>query len=98
MLYIQSRAEAFFGKDKKELGRISRGHLECFKPILWLFEDLQKLWGAETLWVVMTSYVIMHNMIVEDEGDGVCHGLDFQYVRDPIRLPEQNPMTFEDFI
>jgi hypothetical protein len=35
-----------------------------------------KLWDPGTLWKVMTSYVIMHNMIVEDENDGVRQGLD----------------------
>lgn len=36
-----------------------------------------KLWDPKTLSKMM-MLVIMHNMIVEDEGDGVCHALDFQ--------------------
>ena len=36
-----------------------------------------KLWDQETLCVVMISCVIMQNMIVKDENDGVRHGLDF---------------------
>jgi hypothetical protein len=42
--------------------------------------------------------VIMHNMILEDEGDGVHHGLELEQMGDHVQLVEQNPTTFEDFI
>jgi hypothetical protein len=57
-----------------------------------------KVWDPETLCEVMTACVIMHNMIVEDKGDGVCHDQEFQQMGDPIKLPTQNPTTFEEFI
>lgn len=40
----------------------------------------------------------MHNMIMEDLGEGVRHGLEFQNMGDPIQLPEHNPTTFADFL
>ena len=46
----------------------------------------------------MTCCVIMHNMIVEDEGDEVAAALEFENMGDPIQLPEQNPATFEEFM
>ena len=57
-----------------------------------------KQWDPETLWEVMTCYVIMHNMILEDEGDDTAGGLEFEKMGDPIQLPGQNPTTFEEFI
>jgi hypothetical protein len=39
---------------------------------------LTKQWDPETLWEVMTAWVIMHNMIVEDYDEGVRLGLEFQ--------------------
>ena len=35
-------------------------------------------WESETLWQLMICYVIMHNMIVEDGGDGVTQTHDFE--------------------
>ena len=36
------------------------------------------MWESETLWQLMTCCVILHNMIVEDEGDGVAQTHDFE--------------------
>jgi len=57
-----------------------------------------KQWGPKTLWEVMTCCVIMHNMIVKDEGDATATTLKFENMDDPIQLPDQNPATFEEFI
>ena len=57
-----------------------------------------KQWDPETLWEVMTCCVIMHNMIVEDEGEDAAAALEFENMGDPIQLPDQNPATFEEFI
>ena len=46
----------------------------------------------------MTCYVIMHNMIVEDENEDAAAALEFENMGDPIQLPDQNPATFEEFI
>jgi hypothetical protein len=35
------------------------------------------MWDLETLWETMTACVIMHNMIVEDEGDDI-RNVDFE--------------------
>jgi hypothetical protein len=56
-----------------------------------------KQWYVETLWEVMTYCVIMHNMIVENEGDDAAASLEFENMGDPIELPNQNPATFEEF-
>ena len=45
-----------------------------------------KLWDPETLWEVMTCCVIMHNMIVEDEGEDAVVALEFENMGDPIKL------------
>ena len=57
-----------------------------------------KQWGPKTLWEVMTCCVIMHNMIVEDEGEDAAVGLEFENMGDPIELREQNPATFDEFV
>ena len=36
------------------------------------------MWESETLWQLMICCVILHNMIVEDEGDGVAQTHDFE--------------------
>jgi hypothetical protein len=50
-----------------------------------------KQWDPETLWEVMTCCVIMHNMIVEDEGKDAAVGLEFDNMGDPIKLAYHNP-------
>jgi hypothetical protein len=36
------------------------------------------MWESETLWQLMTCCVILHNMTVKDEGDGVAQTNDFE--------------------
>ncbi|EMS65762.1 FH protein interacting protein FIP2 [Triticum urartu] len=57
-----------------------------------------KQWDPETLWEVMTCCVIMHNMIVEDEGEDAAIALEFGNMGDPIELSDQNPATFDEFV
>ena len=42
------------------------------------------MWESKNLWQLITCCVILHNMIVEDEDDGVAQTYDFdapgQYV------------------
>ena len=42
--------------------------------------------------------MIMHTMIVEDEGDDALVALEFENMGDPIQLLDQNPDRFEKFI
>ncbi|XP_020179846.3 uncharacterized protein [Aegilops tauschii subsp. strangulata] len=57
-----------------------------------------KQWDLYTLWEVMKCCVIMHNIIVEDEGDDAAAALEFENMGDPIQLLDQNRATFEEFI
>ena len=47
---------------------------------------------------MLTYCVIMHNMIVEDEGDDVAATLEFENMSDPIKLSDQNLATFKEFV
>lgn len=51
---------------------IVRGHVNMLDP--------------ETLWEVMTYCVMIDDMIVEDEDDGVCN-VDFENPREQAHLP-----------
>ena len=42
--------------------------------------------------------MIMHKMIVEDEGDADAAALEFEYMVDLIQLSDQNPATSKEFI
>ena len=48
------------------------------------------MWEPKTLWQLMTLCVILHNMIVEDEGEGAAARThDFQKPGVQDRFPEQ---------
>ncbi|XP_020157755.1 uncharacterized protein [Aegilops tauschii subsp. strangulata] len=57
-----------------------------------------KYWDPKALWKVMTYCVVMHNMIVEDEGEDVAADLEFENMGDPIELTDQNPAKFEECV
>ena len=44
---------------------------------------------------MMTFYVIMHNMIVVDEGENTARGLELENMSDPIQLSNQNSAMFD---
>ena len=44
----------------------------------------------------MTYCVIMHDMIMKDEGEGADTTLEFENMGDCIELSEQNPDTFDE--
>ena len=46
------------------------------------------MWESETLWQLMTCCVILHNMIVEDDGDGVSQTNDFEASGEQVEIPE----------
>jgi hypothetical protein len=46
----------------------------------------------------MTTCVIMHTIIVEDDGEVVRQVPYFEQRADLVQLPEQNVMVFEQFL
>ncbi|XP_073353886.1 uncharacterized protein [Aegilops tauschii subsp. strangulata] len=54
-------------------------------------------WDERKLWEVMTSCVIMHNMIVEDERDESIFDQGFDYQGENVEPLHQEPATFEQF-
>ena len=68
------------------------------KDVEWAFGVLQARWGivwsaammweSETLWQLMICCVILHNMIVEDEGNGVAQTNDFEAPGEQVEIPE----------
>ena len=46
------------------------------------------MWESETLWQLMTCCVILHNMIVEDESDGVAQTNDFEAPGEQVEIPK----------
>ena len=55
------------------------------------------LWDTEILWQMMTCCVILHNMIVEDEGEGAAHTNDFDKPGEHVHLPEQEEQYVINF-
>ena len=56
-----------------------------------------KQWDPKTLWEVMTWCLIMHNMVIEDDGEDAAVTLEFEHMSDPIELLDQNFAIFEEF-
>ena len=46
------------------------------------------MWDLEVLWQVMTCCVILHNIIVEDEGEGAAR-TEFEKLGEHVHLAEQ---------
>ena len=46
------------------------------------------MWESETLWQLMTCCIILHNMIVKDEGDGVAQTHDFEAPGEQVEIPK----------
>ena len=72
---------------KRQLGRMWRGHPEFSKLFGKLFMELQ-WYGNQRLWQLMTCCVILHNMIVEDEGGGVSQTNYFETSGEQVHIPE----------
>ena len=51
------------------------------------------MWESETLWRLMTCCVILYNMIIEDEGDGVVQTSDFEEPGEQVEIPEDQDAT-----
>ena len=57
------------------------------------------MWKSETLWQLMTCCVILHNMIVEDEGDVVAQTNDFEARKEQVQIPEdQDAVQLMNFL
>ena len=46
------------------------------------------MWESKTLCQLMSCCVILHNMIVEDEGDGVAQTHDFEAFGEQFEIPK----------
>ena len=46
------------------------------------------MWESETLWKLMTCCVILHNMIVKDEGDDVARTNNFEAPGEQVHNPD----------
>nr|XP_045088218.1 uncharacterized protein LOC120972788 [Aegilops tauschii subsp. strangulata] len=55
-------------------------------------------WDEGKFWEVMTTCVIMHNMIVEDERDDRIFDQGFDYQGENVEPLHQEPATFEQFV
>jgi hypothetical protein len=55
-------------------------------------------WEAETLWQLVTCCVILHNMIIEDEGEGAARTHDFKKLGVQVRLSEQEAENIANFL
>ena len=53
-----------------------------------IVQNAAMMWESETLWQLMTCCVILHNMIVEDGGDGVAQTHDFEAPGEQVEIPE----------
>jgi hypothetical protein len=51
------------------------------------------MWESEILWQLMTCCVILYNMIVEDEGDGVAQTNDFEAPGEQVEIPKDQDAT-----
>ena len=57
------------------------------------------MWKSETLWQLMICCVILHNMIVEDEGDDVDLTNDFEAPREQVQiLKDPNVVPLMNFL
>ena len=61
------------------------GVLQARWGIVW---SASMMWESETLWQLMTCCVILHNMIIEDESDGVAQTHDFEAHGGQVEIPE----------
>ena len=58
------------------------------QPRWGIVRSAAMMWESETLWQLMTCCVILHNMIVEDEGDGVAQTHDFEAPGEQVEILE----------
>ena len=70
--------------------------MECSKLIAghfsWIINE------AKTLSQLMTHYVILHGMIVDDEGERAACTHDFEKLRTHVRLPKQEAESISNLL
>ena len=57
-----------------------------------------RFWDQKDLWYILTSCIIMHNMIVEDEGEDIAHDLQFINMGDPIEVSHRSATPLSQYI
>jgi hypothetical protein len=55
-----------------------------------------RTWSAERMWEVMTTCVIMHNMIIEDERDDIIYNGDWEFQGELVE-PQAGATSLEYF-
>lgn len=85
-------------KSKKPIGRMWNVHLVCYNLVLiYIVHGPARFLDEETLNKIMTSCIIMHNMIVEDERDE--HN-DFNYdtMGENVKISHESTPELDEFI
>ena len=58
-----------------------------------IVRDAAMMWESEILWQLITCCVILHNMIIGNEGDGVSQTNDFEASGEQVEILKDQDAT-----